>query len=124
MGGCRLPKTSSCVASATPTRGAGLPGVPGDYDKLDVEERWLPRGAVVLRLPLVYGTYDEQVREDLALPRVRAGRRQMRVGAGNLLWSRAHVDDVAVAVLAALDTRAADGLATTDQEDSLIEGRV
>lgn len=94
-----------------PYRGAGLPGVPGDYDKLDVEERWLPRGAVVLRLPLVYGPYDEQVREDLVLRRVRAGRRQMPVGAGNLLWTRAHVDDVATAVLAALDTRAADGLA-------------
>jgi NAD(P)-dependent dehydrogenase (short-subunit alcohol dehydrogenase family) len=36
-----------------PDRGAGLPGVPDDYDKLDVEERWLARGAVVLRLPMV-----------------------------------------------------------------------
>lgn len=92
-----------------PYRGAGLPGVPDDYDKLDVEQRWLPRGAVVLRLPLVYGPYDEQVREDLVLRRVRADRRQMPVGAGNMLWSRAHVDDVACAVLAAIDTRAADG---------------
>lgn len=94
-----------------PYRGAGLPDVSDDYDKLDVEERWQPRGAVVLRLPLVYGPYDEQVREELVLRRVRAGRRQMPVGAGNLLWSRAHVDDVAAAVLAALDTRAADGQA-------------
>lgn len=94
-----------------PYRGAGLPGVPDDYDKLDVEQRWLPRGAVVLRLPLVYGPHDEQVREELVLRRVRAGRRQMPVGAGNLLWSRAHVDDVAAAVLAALGTRAADGQA-------------
>lgn len=94
-----------------PYRGAGLPDVPDDYDKLDVEERWLPRGAVVLRLPLVYGPYDEQVREDLVLRRVRAGRQQMPIGAGNLLWTRTHVDDVATAVLAALDTRAADGLA-------------
>jgi nucleoside-diphosphate-sugar epimerase len=92
-----------------PYRGAGLPGVPEDYDKLDVEERWLPRRAVVLRLPLVYGPYDEQVREDLVLRRVRAGRRQMPIGAGNLLWTRTHVDDVAIAVVAALDTRAADG---------------
>ena len=93
-----------------PYRGAGLPGVPEGYDKLDVEERWLPRRAVVLRLPLVYGPHDEQVREDLVLRRIRAGRRQMPVGAGNLLWSRTYVDDVASAVLAALDTRDADGL--------------
>ncbi|WP_327581893.1 hypothetical protein OHA25_38855 [Nonomuraea sp. NBC_00507] len=37
-----------------PYRGAGHPDVPDDYDKLDVEERWLPRGAIVLRLPLIY----------------------------------------------------------------------
>ncbi len=91
-----------------PYRGAEMPGVPEDYDKLDVEERWLPRRAVVLRLPMVYGPHDEQVREDLVLRRVRAGRRQMPVGAGNLLWSRTHVDDVASATLAALDTRDAD----------------
>jgi len=92
-----------------PYRGAGLAGVPEDYDKLHVEQRWRPRGAVVLRLPLVYGPHDEQVREDLVLRRVRAGHRRMPIGAGNLLWSRVHVDDVANAVLAALDTRAADG---------------
>lgn len=59
----------------------------------------------------MYGPHDEQVREELVLRRVRAGRSQMPVGAGNLLWSRAYVDDVAAAVLAALDTRAADGQA-------------
>lgn len=50
-----------------PYRGAGLEGVPDDYDKLDVEERWLDRGAVVLRLPMVYGPHDRQRREDLVL---------------------------------------------------------
>lgn len=94
-----------------PYRGAGLAGVPDDYDKLDVEERWLDRGAVVLRLPMVYGPHDPQRREELVLRRIRAGRQQMPVGAGNLLWSRAHVDDAATGVLAALDTRAADGTA-------------
>lgn len=94
-----------------PYRHAGLTGVPPDYDKLDVEQRWLARGAVVLRLPMVYGPHDDQTREDLVLRRVRAGRRRMPVGAGNLLWSRAHVDDVSAAVLAALDIRAADGQA-------------
>jgi len=93
-----------------PYRGSGLEGVPEDYEKLDVEEHWLARGAVVLRLPMVYGPHDQQRREDLALRRVRARRPQMPIGAGNLLWTRAHVDDVATGVLAALDTRAADGL--------------
>lgn len=94
-----------------PYRGSGLPGIPHDYDKIDVEQRWLARGAVVLRLPMVYGPHDPQAREDIVLRRIRAGRRRMPIGAGNLLWSRAHVDDVADAVLAALRSRAADGQA-------------
>ncbi|MBW0103121.1 NAD-dependent epimerase/dehydratase family protein [Pseudonocardia sp. KRD291] len=94
-----------------PYAGLGLRGVPEDYEKLDVEERWLPRGAAVLRLPLIYGPHDDQRREDVVLRRLRAGRRRIPLGAGNLLWTRAHVDDLAVGVLAALDTRRADGLA-------------
>lgn len=94
-----------------PYRGSGLDGVPDDYEKLDVEEHWLARGAVVLRLPMVYGPHDPQCREDLVLRRIRAGRQQMPIGAGNLLWTRAHVEDIATGVLAALDTRDANGLA-------------
>ncbi|OEV02658.1 hypothetical protein AN216_14250 [Streptomyces oceani] len=92
-----------------PHRGSGLPDVPEDYDKLDVEERWRPRGATVLRLPLIYGPHDWQRREDAVLRRLRAGCRRIPIGAGNLLWTRGHVDDIATGVLAALDTRAADG---------------
>jgi nucleoside-diphosphate-sugar epimerase len=92
-----------------PYRGAGLPGVPEDYEKLDVERRWLDRGAMVLRLPVVYGPHDWQRREEPILRRVRAGRDRIPVGAANLLWTRAHVDDVAGGALSALDTRAADG---------------
>ncbi|WP_188193987.1 hypothetical protein [Nonomuraea sp. SYSU D8015] len=94
-----------------PYRGKGYPGVPDDYDKLDVEARWLPRGAVVLRLPMIYGPHDWQRREEPILRRVRAGRDRIPVGAANLLWTRAYVDDLATAVLSALDTRAADGQA-------------
>jgi nucleoside-diphosphate-sugar epimerase len=94
-----------------PYRGLGIEAVPEDYDKLDVEERWLDRGAVVLRLPLIYGPHDWQRREDIVLRRLRAGRRRIPIGAANLLLSRSHVDDLATGVLAALDTRAADGLA-------------
>jgi nucleoside-diphosphate-sugar epimerase len=94
-----------------PYAGRGYAGVPDDYDKLDVEERWLPRGAVVLRLPMVYGPHDDQQREAPVLRRVLHGNREVPVGGGALLWTRAHVDDVASAALAALDSRAADGLA-------------
>ncbi len=93
-----------------PYRGAGFAHVPDDYDKLDVEDQWRPRGATVLRLPLVYGPHDWQRREDIVLRRLRAGRVRIPIGAANLLWTRGHVDDLATGVLAALDTRAADGM--------------
>ncbi|MGH3764701.1 MAG: NAD-dependent epimerase/dehydratase family protein [Pseudonocardiaceae bacterium] len=92
-------------------RGAGIDVVPDDYDKLDVEERWLRRGAVVLRLPLIYGPHDRQRREEPILRRLRARRSRIPIGVGNLLWTRGHVDDLATGVLAAIDNRAADGLA-------------
>lgn len=90
-----------------PYRGAGIAHVPDDYDKLDVEDQWRSRGATVLRLPLVYGPHDWQRREDLVLRRLRAGRTRIPIGAGNLLWTRGYVDDLALGVLAALDTEAA-----------------
>ncbi|TDE32908.1 hypothetical protein E1295_38845 [Nonomuraea mesophila] len=103
-----------------PHRGAGIPGVPDDYDKLDVEERWLARGAVVLRLPLIYGPHDWQRREEPVLRRVRAGRDRIPVGAANLLWTKGYVDDLATGVLSALDHRAADGLAVNLGETSTV----
>lgn len=100
-----------------PYAGRGYAGIPDDYDKLDVEERWLPRGAVVLRLPMVYGPYDDQQREAPVLRRILNGNREIPIGGGTLLWTRAHVDDVASAALAALDSRSADGLAVNIGED-------
>jgi nucleoside-diphosphate-sugar epimerase len=94
-----------------PYRGLGIDGIPDDYEKIDVEQRWLARGAVVLRLPLVYGERDWQRREEPVLRRLRAGRASIPVGPANLLWTRGHADDLATGVLAALDARAADGLA-------------
>ncbi|WP_308796357.1 NAD-dependent epimerase/dehydratase family protein [Agromyces silvae] len=85
------------------------PGVPARYEKIDVEEGWSIRGATVLRLPMVYGPGDPQCREGFVLRRILAGRRAIPVGAGNLLWSRAHVEDVAAAVVAALGQPAARG---------------
>lgn len=80
-----------------------------DYDKLDVEDVYRPRGATVLRLGMVYGQFDGQRREGFILDRVRAGRRTIPVGPGTLLWSRVDVRDVAAAVRLALTTRAARG---------------
>jgi len=94
-----------------PYHGLGLPDVPEDYEKIDVEARWLAHGATVLRLPLVYGPHDWQRREEPVLRRLRAGRTAIPVGPANLLWTRGHVDDLADGVLAALDTNAAAGLA-------------
>jgi nucleoside-diphosphate-sugar epimerase len=105
-----LTEESQLRTDRYPYRGSGYEGVPEDYEKLDVEQLWLDRGAVVLRLPMVYGPHDDQVREDAVLRRIRAGRRQIPVGVGNLLWSRGHVDDIATGALAALDFRDADGI--------------
>ena len=69
-----------------------------DYDKLDVEDAYLPRGATVLRLPMVYGEHDYQRREEFILRRVRAGRTRIPFGAGTWLACRGYVRDVAQAV--------------------------
>ena len=75
-----------------------------DYSKLEVEEEYARRGAVVLRLPAVYGERDRQRREDFVLRRVRAGRDRIPIGPGGLLLSRAYVRDIARGVCqAALD---------------------
>lgn len=86
-----------------PLREHGRP----DYDKLDVEPRYLSRGAAVLRLAAIYGEHDPQRREEFVLRRVRAGRPRIPVGAGTFLWTRGYVGDVATATLAALDNQAA-----------------
>jgi len=83
-----------------PYRGK-MPGM-DDYDKLDVEDVYLPRGATVLRLPMVYGEHDYQRREEFLLRRLRAGRKRVPFGAGTWLTCRGYVRDVARAVRLAL----------------------
>ena len=73
-----------------------------EYDKLDVEDVYLPRGAVVFRLPMVYGPHDYQLREEFILRRVRAGRKRIPVGAGSWLTCRGFVEDIGKAVRLAL----------------------
>jgi nucleoside-diphosphate-sugar epimerase len=74
-----------------------------DYSKLDVEDEYAARGAVILRLPAVYGERDRQRREEFVLRRVRAGRRRIPFGSGSLLWTRADVRDVARGVRLAVE---------------------
>jgi len=72
------------------------------YENLEMEERYLPRGATVLRLAAVYGEHDCQRRFEFVLRRLRAGRTHIPVGSGTFLFSRVYVGDVAEAVVLAL----------------------
>jgi nucleoside-diphosphate-sugar epimerase len=72
------------------------------YENLEVEERYLPRGATVLRLGAVYGEHDYQRRFEFILRRLRAGRTRIPIGSGTFLFSRVYVGDVAAAVSLAL----------------------
>jgi nucleoside-diphosphate-sugar epimerase len=74
-----------------------------NYENLEIEELYLPRGGVSLRLGCVYGPHDYQRRFEFVLRRLRAGRTAIPVGSGGFLFSRVHVDDVARAVSAVLD---------------------
>ncbi|MEU8005188.1 NAD-dependent epimerase/dehydratase family protein [Catellatospora sp. NPDC049111] len=79
------------------------------WENLELEEQYLAAGATVLRLGAVYGEHDYQRRFEPVLRRIRAGRAQLPVGAGNFLFSRVYVRDVAQAVLAALASEHARG---------------
>jgi UDP-glucose 4-epimerase len=89
-----------------PYRGQ-IPGM-DDYEKLDVEELYLRRGATVCRLPMVYGEHDGQRREWFILRRVAAGRTRIPIGAGTWLSTRAYVGDVATGVRLALESTETD----------------
>jgi nucleoside-diphosphate-sugar epimerase len=60
---------------------------------------------------MVYGERDEVRREEFILRRVRAGRSRIPFGAGNFLWSKGWVRDIAVAVRLAVETGAGAGTA-------------
>jgi nucleoside-diphosphate-sugar epimerase len=68
---------------------------PGAYEKLDVEGVYRERGAVICRLPMVYGEHDYRRRENFMLSRARAGRRRIPFGAGTFLWSRGYAPELA-----------------------------
>jgi nucleoside-diphosphate-sugar epimerase len=88
-----LDEESPVRTNRYPYRGK-MPGM-DDYDKLDVEDVYLSHGATSLRLPMVYGERDYQLREEFLLRRVRAGRTRIPFGAGMWLACRGYVKDVA-----------------------------
>ena len=88
-----LDEDSAVRPTRYPYRGL-MPGM-DHYDKLDVEDVYLARGATSVRLPMVYGEHDYQLREEFILRRVRAGRGRIPFGAGTWLACRAYVTDVA-----------------------------
>lgn len=98
-------ETSAVRDERYPYRGQ-VPGM-DDYDKLDVEEVYLGRGGVSLRLPMVSGPYDYQRREEPILRRVRAERKRIPVGDGGWLNTRGFVRDIGTAARLAVETPAA-----------------
>jgi UDP-glucose 4-epimerase len=96
-----------------PYRGKEIPDIDDvdldRYEKLDVEEAYLARGATVCRLPFVYGEHDHRRREEFVLRRVRAGRRRIPIGPGTWLGSRGYVRELARGIRLALESEAAAG---------------
>ena len=102
-----LDEESAVRPTRYPYRGR-MPGME-QYDKLDVEEVYLARGGTSVRLPMVYGEHDYQLREEFILRRLRAGRTRIPFGAGTWLACRAYVRDVARGVLLAIESADAAG---------------
>ena len=102
-----LDESSPVRPERYPYRGK-IPGM-DDYEKLDVEAVYLARHATVCRLPMVYGEYDGQRREEFILRRARAGRPRIPIGSGTWLWSRGYVGDIATGVRLALEADRAAG---------------
>ena len=102
-----LDESSPVRPTRYPYRGKA-PGL-DDYDKLDVEDVYLAHRATSVRLPMVYGEHDYQLREEFILRRVRAGRTRIPFGAGMWLHSCGYVRDIARGVHLVLETPAAAG---------------
>jgi nucleoside-diphosphate-sugar epimerase len=96
-----LDETSPVRPERFPYRGQ-IPGM-DDYEKLDVEERWLGRGGTVCRLPMVTGPHDYQRRQEFVLRRVRAGRTRIPMAGGVALLTHGDVFDIARGVRLVLE---------------------
>jgi nucleoside-diphosphate-sugar epimerase len=102
-----LDEDSAVRPNRYPYRGL-MPGM-DHYDKLDVEDVYLAQGATSVRLPMVYGEHDYQLREEFILRRLRAGRARIPFGAGTWLAARGYVRDVARGVQLVLENPDAAG---------------
>jgi len=102
-----LDETSPVRPERYPYRGK-IPKM-DDYEKLDVEERYLARGGTAIRLPMIYGEHDPQRREEPILRRLRAGRRELPIGPANWLWTKGYVGELARGVRLALESDRARG---------------
>ena len=102
-----LDEDSAVRPNRYPYRGL-MPGM-DQYDKLDVEDIYLAHGASSVRLPMVYGEHDYQLREEFIQRRLRAGRARIPFGAGTWLAARAYVRDVARGAQLVLETPDATG---------------
>ena len=104
-----VPLTEAAPLRSTPYPYRGSPivraGIDNDtYDKIHVERPYLAAGALVLRLPMVFGERDPWCWEGFVLARVLAGRDRIPFGAGTWICSRAWVKDVAAAVALATES--------------------
>jgi nucleoside-diphosphate-sugar epimerase len=88
-----IDETAPLSEDRYPRRGRGA--AHESYSKQDVEDEYLARRAIVLRVPATYGEHDYQRREEFILRRVRARRRSIPIGAGGFLWTRGWVRDIA-----------------------------
>jgi UDP-glucose 4-epimerase len=102
-----LDENSPVRENRYPYRGR-MPGM-DDYDKLDVEDVYLRQGATSLRLPMVYGAHDYQLREEYILRRIRARRTRIPFGTGMWLTCRGYVKDIARGVHLILKTPQTEG---------------
>ena len=110
-----LDEDSPVRAERYPYRGK-MPGLDA-YDKLDVEDIYLPRGGTSLRLPMVYGEHDYRRREEYLLRRVRAGRQRIPFGSGMWLACRVYVRDMVRGARLALEAPSTAGMALNLCED-------
>jgi nucleoside-diphosphate-sugar epimerase len=104
-----VPLTEEAPLRTTPYPYRGSPlvraGIDNDtYEKIHVEQPYLAAGALVLRLPMVFGERDPWCWEGFVLARVFAGREQIPFGAGTWVCSRGWVQDVGSAVALAAES--------------------
>ena len=104
-----IDETSPVRDERYPFAGQDGPPIMETYEKLDVEERYLERGATVVRLPMVYGPRDGQRREWFLLRRVVAGRKRIPTGSGSWLSAKGYVADIARGIRLALESDEARG---------------